>query len=458
LSSAERREILENLFVFDKTDQQPFLYRMAALLVISTVIATSGLLSNSAAVVIGAMLVAPMMRPVMAAAAAITLAWPRRFAEALILVIIMAVSAIAIAMAMTALSPDMFSMPDQVLDRTQPTFFDLIIALAAGAGGAYTMTRKESSAIPGVAMAVALLPPLASAGILIVSGDFELATKAMVLFVTNFFAMILAGALTFMATGITPTGMFSKYPKIVLSFLLLFTLLVGAVSVPLFYYSQETWFDAEYIANKNEVLQDWLNTNDLELVRISIDKSQRIIYLTLSGPNPPISLEGLYKTEKAHLDSREETRGFSIKSTWVQSVRNSWPPPKKEEMIEEKTLVNTLPVGIVEVDWRWSRTQYRDDLWIEPKIRSYRLYLDQYKNLDVQISCKKMTGSYKVTNTLLSISVTENLFNLKPCDAQAMDDTYLNDLARVVNYVVDGDRLVLELSNNAGYMYFSNKP
>jgi hypothetical protein len=120
--------------------------------------------------------------------------------------------------------------------------------------------------------------------------------------------------------------------------------------------------------------------------------------------------------------------------------------------------VNTLPVGIVEVDWRWSRTQYRNDLWIEPKIRSYRLYLDQYKNLDVQISCKKMTGNYLVTNTLLSISVTENLYDIKPCDSQAMDDTYLNDLARVVNYVADGDRLVLELSNNAGYMYFSNKP
>jgi uncharacterized hydrophobic protein (TIGR00271 family) len=458
LSSAERREILENLFIFDKTDQSPFLYRMAALLVISTIIATCGLLSNSAAVVIGAMLVAPMMRPVMAAAAAITLAWPRRFTESLVLVVLMAVFAIAIAMAITALGPHMLSIPDQVMDRTQPTFFDLVIALAAGAGGAYTMTRKESSAIPGVAMAVALLPPLASAGILIMFAEFGLATKAMVLFVTNFFAMILAGSLTFMATGVTPTGLFSKYPKIVLAFLLLFTILVGAVSVPLFYYSQETWFDAEYVANKNDILQDWLKTNDLELVNVSINKTQRVINLTLSGPNPPISLEGLYKAEQAHLDSREETRGFSIKSTWVQSVRNSWPPPKKEEMIKEKTLVNTLPAGIVEVDWRWSRTQYRDDLWIEPKIRSYRLYLDQYKNLDVQISCKKMTGSYQVINTLLSLSVTENLYNLKPCDGQTMDDTYLNDLARVVNYVVDGDRLVLELGNNAGYMYFSNKP
>ena len=72
LSPSERREVLEDLFVFGKDNQRPFLYRMAVLLVISTVIATCGLLSNSAAVVIGAMLVAPMMRPVMAAAAAIT--------------------------------------------------------------------------------------------------------------------------------------------------------------------------------------------------------------------------------------------------------------------------------------------------------------------------------------------------------------------------------------------------
>ena len=239
LSSAERREVLENLFVFNKTDQKPFLYRMATLLVISTIIATCGLLSNSAAVVIGAMLVAPMMRPVMAAAAAITLAWPKHFTESLLLVVIMAISAIAISIAMTALGPHMFSIPSQVLARTQPTFFDLVIALAAGSGGAYTMTRKESSAIPGVAMAVALLPPLASAGILIVFAEFGLATKAMVLFITNFFAMILAGSLTFIATGARPTGMFSKYPKIIPAFVLLFTILVGTVSVPLFYYSQD---------------------------------------------------------------------------------------------------------------------------------------------------------------------------------------------------------------------------
>ena len=143
LSEDERREVLEDLFVFGKENQRPFFNRMAILLLISTVIACCGLLSNSAAVVIGAMLIAPMMRPVMS-----------RLYASLLLVIVMAVAAVLISMGITTLAPDMVDIPMQIMDRTRPTFFDLIIALASGAAGAYTMTRKESSAIPGVAMAV----------------------------------------------------------------------------------------------------------------------------------------------------------------------------------------------------------------------------------------------------------------------------------------------------------------
>jgi uncharacterized hydrophobic protein (TIGR00271 family) len=457
LSPSERREVLEDLFVFGKDNQRPFLYRMAVLLVISTVIATCGLLSNSAAVVIGAMLVAPMMRPVMAAAAAITLAWPKRFTGSLVLVVCMAIFAIAISMTMTALGPKMVFIPTEVLARTRPTFFDLVIALAAGSGGAYTMTRKESSAIPGVAMAVALLPPLASAGILVVFAEFELATKAMVLFVTNFIAMILAGSLTFMATGVTPTGILGKYHKIILAFLLLFVILVGAISVPLFYYSNEIWFNAEYSAKRSDALQKWLKANDLELEKVSIDEAQRVVHLTLSGPNPPMSLESLYDAVKAKLEAKGDKRDITIKSKWVQSARSTWPPPPEDEMIVVEELVDELPTEIVGVEWRWSRTQYSDDQWIEPKIQTYRLHLDQEDKLRLQISCKKMTGRYQVTNDFLSITIKQPLPNQKPCDDQAMDDTYLSDLARVVDYFVEDDRLVLELDNNAGYMYFSNK-
>jgi uncharacterized hydrophobic protein (TIGR00271 family) len=457
LSPSERREVLENLFVFGKDNQRPFLYRMAVLLVISTIIATCGLLSNSAAVVIGAMLVAPMMRPVMSAAAAITLAWPRRFFESLALVFFMAVFAIMISMVITVLGPDMVFIPDEVLARTRPTFFDLVIALAAGSGGAYTMTRKESSAIPGVAMAVALLPPLAATGILVVLFQMELATKAFVLFVTNFFAMILAGSLTFMATGIMPAGSYSRFYKFIRGFLFLFVILVGAISVPLFYYSNEIWYNPEYQAKKSNILQKWLKTNALALEKVSINEEQQILNITLSGPNPPLSLEGFYDALKSKREAEGEKRDFSIKVKWIQSTLISWPPPAKEQMVVVKEVVDALPTEIVDVDWRWSRTQYSDNQWIEPKIRTYRLRFNQEDKLDVQISCKKMKGSYQVTNDLLSITIKQPLLNQKSCNDQAMDDTYLSDIARAVDYSIDDDRLVLELDNHAGFMYFSNK-
>jgi uncharacterized hydrophobic protein (TIGR00271 family) len=204
LSPEERREALENLFVFGRENQRPFLIRMAVLLLVSTVIASCGLLSDSAAVVIGAMLVAPLMRPVMAAAAAISLGWSKRLYSSLILTCCMAVAAVLIAICITYIAPHMIAIPAQVIARTKPTFFDLVIALAAGAGGAYVITRKEASSIPGVAISVALLPPLASCGILIVFSENEMALKAFILFFTNFAAMVMAGVLTFMAVGISP--------------------------------------------------------------------------------------------------------------------------------------------------------------------------------------------------------------------------------------------------------------
>ena len=159
LTPEERRGVLEDLFVFGKKNQTPFLVRMGVLLVLSTIIATAGLLSDSAAVVIGAMLVAPLMNPVMAAAGAVVMGWPARFYGSLWLVLAMGIGALTLSSLLTLASPELVILPEQVLARTRPTYFDLLIALAAGSAGAYTITRKESSAIPGVAVAVALLPP-----------------------------------------------------------------------------------------------------------------------------------------------------------------------------------------------------------------------------------------------------------------------------------------------------------
>ena len=235
ITPEERRGVLEDLFVFGKDNQTPYLVRMSILLVLSTIIATAGLLSDSAAVVIGAMLVAPLMNPVMAAAGSVVMGWSHRFYASLWLVFLMGIVALALSALIAALSPELIFIPEQVQARTRPTYFDLLIALAAGSAGAYTIARKESGAIPGVAVAVALLPPLASAGILLTTGDFELTIRAIVLFLTNLVAMILAGALTFMAVGVSPPNSRKKTAAFVKGQIGLFVALTIAISVPLWF-------------------------------------------------------------------------------------------------------------------------------------------------------------------------------------------------------------------------------
>ena len=107
LSPQDRRDVLEDLFVFGKDNQRPFLIRMSVLMVLSTIIATAGLLSDSAAVVIGAMLVAPMMNPVMAAAGSVVMGWSHRFYASLWLVFLMGVVALALSAMLAALYPSL---------------------------------------------------------------------------------------------------------------------------------------------------------------------------------------------------------------------------------------------------------------------------------------------------------------------------------------------------------------
>ena len=114
LSSEDRREVLEDLFVFGKDNRGPFLVRMATLMVLSTIIATAGLLSDSAAVVIGAMLVAPMMTPVMAAAGAVVMGWSQRFYGAIWLVFSMGIGALALSALITLLAPELVFLPERV--------------------------------------------------------------------------------------------------------------------------------------------------------------------------------------------------------------------------------------------------------------------------------------------------------------------------------------------------------
>ncbi len=451
LTPEERREVLEDLFVFGKKNRNPYLVRMCILLVLSTVIATAGLLSDSAAVVIGAMLVAPLMSPVMAAAGAVVMGWPGRFYGALWLVFAMGLGALLLSSLITVLSPDLVFLPEQVLARTRPTFYDLLIALAAGSAGAYTITRKETSAIPGVAVAVALLPPLASAGILLTSGEYELALRAVVLFLTNLIAMVLAGALTFMAVGVSPATARKKTAAFVRNQLSLFLVLTIAVSVPLWFYSEKILFNARYRAAKSEILQSWLHASELDLVDIEILTESRTIYLTLEGPSPPVTLGALHE-QLSETGADWAGNDFKIHYSWTQKVTGIWPQEGNSIRDIAKQAENSLD-KLASVNWTWQSTQYNAESVATPSDQEhYTLRFEDRGKFEISAPCGRWTGKYSFGGRSLDMEMNRNWFS--GCRDDNVLKIFLDDLDRARAAFIDTDELQITLAGGEGIMYF----
>jgi len=205
IDSAERREVIDQLFPRGVPLRQ-FFTRFVSLMMLSTAIAVFGILADSTAVVIGAMLVAPLMFPVLGIAAAVVMGWPRRILHRALLVAAGSLLAILIAAVISFVIPGRETpLPAELMARTSPNLLDLGIALAAGAAGAYGQVRRHAAdALTGVAVAVALVPPLAVVGITLQLTEWQLALGAGLLFLANVVGIVIAASATFLAAGFVP--------------------------------------------------------------------------------------------------------------------------------------------------------------------------------------------------------------------------------------------------------------
>ena len=183
-----------------------------AFLVLSTVIATTGLLLDSAATIIGAMVVAPLMGPAISASVGTILDDQRMATRGVVLQVTGLGAAIATAailgfvLEQTVLLPpalDIRTIP-QVAERTSPNVLSLFLALGSGLAGAISIMRGAGSALVGVAIAVALVPPAATAGLGIAFGLFGVALAGTVLVVVNLLAINLSALTLFYFSGFRP--------------------------------------------------------------------------------------------------------------------------------------------------------------------------------------------------------------------------------------------------------------
>ena len=169
------------------------------LILLSSGIALYGLLQNSGAVIIGAMLVAPLMSPIIAMGMAMVRGDLKTLGTAAQTTAQGVLLAISVGAVLTFLSP-IRGTTDQILSRVSPNLLDLGIAFLSGAAGGYAVTRKSiAAALPGVAIAAALVPPLAVVGFGFATADLSIATGALLLFLTNLIAIVLAASLVFLA-------------------------------------------------------------------------------------------------------------------------------------------------------------------------------------------------------------------------------------------------------------------
>jgi uncharacterized hydrophobic protein (TIGR00271 family) len=189
------------------TSSSLFDFDFIALISLSTLIAALGLARDSGAVVIGAMLVAPLMTPLVAIGLALVQGNERLLRRAVKSVVLGFSVALLIGvvagLCIKLLAPD-FPITAEMYARNSPNLLDLVVAMASGVAAAYAMGRPHLiSALPGVAIAAALVPPIATSGLSLAMGDFLLAGGSSLLFFTNVIAIVLGTAVTFWAVGIS---------------------------------------------------------------------------------------------------------------------------------------------------------------------------------------------------------------------------------------------------------------
>lgn len=257
------------------------------LVVLSATIATFGLLINSAATIIGAMLVAPLMSPLLGLGLASIRGDTLLLRYSITGLIRGAILAVLVAAAITWINSrlpfiSLQELPAEVIARSRPSPIDLGVALAGGLAAAFAMALPNlSAALPGVAIATAIMPPLCVIGVGIALGDWEVASGATLLFITNAVTIAAAGIALFYAMGFgirrkEGEGFFPR--SLVIS-----GVLTAFLLAPLGYQSYQFYQQAQRTTTINDVVSIEVSQwPDVELVSVESNQVGDILEIEVT--------------------------------------------------------------------------------------------------------------------------------------------------------------------------------
>lgn len=283
---------IEEALFYEGAKRRLNLESFAVLMFFATVIATYGVISDSTATVIGAMIVAPLMTPIMATAAALVMGRMKLAGQSLLIVAGGVIGAIFISWFIGVIYiTGIISVTtnSQIVARASPRLVDLYAALASGAVGAFAMSRKDvANTLPGVAIAIALVPPLAVVGITLSQGAYSDAGGAFLLFLTNFLSILLAGGGVFALLGLSKTSMSKLVGTARRNAFLVIALGTLLVIVPLATTSINTGRAAILQFHTTKAAQEWLNgSENYELVSVRSSTGDVEVRITGDGDLPP---------------------------------------------------------------------------------------------------------------------------------------------------------------------------
>ena len=204
-----QEEDFKELFLALKESAKPSSIYIV-LMLLSTLLATTGLFQSSAPVIIGAMILAPLMSPIISLSMGVVRADTSFITTSLKTLAIGIVTAIIFSSLYTYFMP-LHILTDEMRGRLNPNILDLMVAVISGVAGAYASAKSEvAKSLAGVAIAVALIPPLSVAGIGLGWGDFDVSYGAFLLFSTNLVGITLAASVTFLVLGYAPINRAKK--------------------------------------------------------------------------------------------------------------------------------------------------------------------------------------------------------------------------------------------------------
>lgn len=308
----------EGKLFFEGDRRQGYLVRFAVLMFLSTVIATGGVIGDSTATVIGAMLIAPLMTPILATTAALVMGDGQKAWQSLTLVVAGAAGVILVSMIMSQLSITVlnFETNTQITSRVSPRMTDLVVALAAGLAGAFATSREDvADSLPGAAIAIALVPPLCVVGISLGNREWLDVWGAFLLFLTNCLSILLAGGAVFAIMGLKKASTEKMNTVKRRGAYQIIALGVVLVTIPLALTTLRVARDSIAQRQVRQVADEWVSQFEEDYIVSSVLVSNRIAEVIVTGPEVPSSIADLGDEIENEVRQVEEIRLHFVPST-----------------------------------------------------------------------------------------------------------------------------------------------